>query len=347
MNGGVTIGWASIARVAAGVFAAWVLIRTWQMWVLLFIALIVAGAILPAARWGDRRRVPRIATVAGVYLIAALVVALLVRFLVPALVDQGGQFLKQLPALLENVKRWFAYVVAWSERWDVPIPAVPSGGFENFEGIGRILLENTLRATAGVIGAVVGFLVILVLAAYLVVDAERIGRGLAALIPPAYRGRVAAVTPPVLAMMGGYVRGQAMVSLCVGSVIAVGLAMLGVPYWLLVGGIAAMLNVVPFLGSIVAAVLGILSALNVSPMLALWSALLFWGTNLLEGKLLVPYFVGRATGLHPVAVLVGVLVGAQLAGLIGALVAIPLLAGAWEVIRVLYVEPLRDPEPGG
>ena len=68
--------------------------------------------------------------------------------------------------------------------------------------------------------------------------------------------------------------------------------------------------------------------------LAIATTLLFWGTNLLEGKLLVPQLVGRATGLHPLAVMLALLAGAHLAGLIGALVAVPFLAAVWEIVRV-------------
>jgi predicted PurR-regulated permease PerM len=114
---------------------------------------------------------------------------------------------------------------------------------------------------------------------------------------------------------------------------------MGVPYPLLIGGLAAALNIVPFVGSPAAAVLGLLAALNISPGVAVWSALLFWGVNVLEGKLLVPYFVGRATGLHPVAVLVAIVLGVNLAGVIGALVAVPMLAGLWEVFRGRAAEP--------
>jgi predicted PurR-regulated permease PerM len=98
---------------------------------------------------------------------------------------------------------------------------------------------------------------------------------------------------------------------------------------------AAVLNVVPFVGSLVAAVLGIMSALSESLGLAIATALLFWATNLLEGKLLAPQFVGRATGLHPLAVLIALLAGAHLGGLIGALVSVAFLAAAWEIVRAL------------
>ncbi len=339
------LSWTTIGRLLVAGAGAWILVQTWQLWMLLLTALILAAAILPAARWGDRHRIPRIVTVAGVYLGAALVLAILGRFLVPALVEQGTQLGRQLPTYLENVKAWAGTLVAWTARWEIPLPATAPGG-EGLSGIGKLLLENTLRATAGVLGAVVGFFLVVVLAAYLVIDAERLGRAGAALLPPAPRARAEALAEPVLVVMGGYVRGQIVVSLCVGTVIAAGLVLLGVPYWLLIGGVAAALNVVPFLGSPAAAVLGLLSAFNISPTLALWTALLFWGANLLEAKLLVPHFVGRATGLHPVAVLLGILAGAQLAGLVGALVAIPLLAGAWEIVRQLWVEPMSPAAAG-
>lgn len=85
--------------------------------------------------------------------------------------------------------------------------------------------------------------------------------------------------------------------------------------------------------------MGILTALNLSVSLAIWTALLFWGTNVIEGKFLVPQLVGRATGLHPLAVMLVILVGAKVGGLIGALVAVPVLAGGWEIVRVLWVVP--------
>jgi predicted PurR-regulated permease PerM len=336
------LSWSTIGRLVLAGFGVWVLIQTWQLWIILVMALIVASALLPAARWGDRYRIPGIVIVAGVYAGAAALLSALGNFLVPVLVEEGAQFARQLPRLLENVKAGVGWVIAWGARWEIPLPELPAGDWQGLEGIGQVLIENTLRATAGVVGALFGLLIVLILAAYLVIDAERIRRGVVVLLPVHRRERAAALTESVLSVMGAYVRGQAVVSLAVGVLIVVGLALLGVPYALLIGGVAAALNVIPFLGSPAAAVLGVLSALNISASLALWVALLFWGVNLLEGKLLVPYFVGRATGLHPVVVLFVILIGARLAGILGLLVAVPLMGGLWEVVRALYVEPMRD-----
>jgi predicted PurR-regulated permease PerM len=314
--------------------AVWVLVHTWQIWLLIFTALIVAAAILPAARFAERYRVPRAVTVLAVYLAVAGVFALMGRLLWPALAEQARQFMNQLPALIENVKAWVGGLAVWFEQWGGALPAPRP---ENLQGLGAAIVANTLRATAGAVGALFGLLAILVIAAYLVIEARPIGAMLLSLLPPDHRQRALELTPPVLDRIGGYVRGQILSSLCVGALIAIGLALLGVRYALLIGSLAAVFNVVPFVGAALAAVLAILSALNESLTLALITAALMWGAQTVEGKVLAPHFVGRATGLHPLGVLLALLVGAHLAGLVGALVAVPLVAAVWEVVRALYV----------
>jgi predicted PurR-regulated permease PerM len=213
---------------------------------------------------------------------------------------------------------------------------------DNLQAVAGALLANTVRLTAGTVGSVFELLAVLVIAAYLVIDAPHIGRTLVALLPPAARPAVVSLTPSVLNRIGGYVRGQLVSSVCVGVLIAILLALLGVRYSLLIGAMAAVFNVVPFVGASLAAVLAVLAALNESATLAVLTLAAMVGAQTVEGKLLAPHFVGRATGLHPLAVLLALLAGAHLAGLIGALVAVPLLAGLWEIVRVLYVEPRRD-----
>jgi predicted PurR-regulated permease PerM len=331
--------WPLVFQVLGVIAAVWLIVQTWQVWLLIFTALIIAAAILPAARLGERYRVPRGATVILVYLVFAGLLALMGRLLWPALQEQGTQFMEQLPRLLDNVRQWLGNVDIFLLRWGASLPT-PKPDLQSVVGT---LVANTMHVTAGAVGFVVGLAAIIVIAAYLVMDAPHIGASLLELLPPPYRPRANALAGPVLDRIGGYVRGQIVSSLCVGAVLATGLSIMGVNYALLIGALAAVLNVVPFVGSLVAAVLGILSALNESLGLAVGVALLFWGTNLLEGKVLAPHFVGRATGLHPLAVLVALFAGAHLAGLIGALVSIPALAAVWEIVRALWVDPNRSP----
>jgi predicted PurR-regulated permease PerM len=330
--------WPLVFQLLVVAAAVWLVVRTWQIWLLVFTGVIVAASILPAARLGQRYRIPRGVTVLGVYLLAAAVFSVMGRLLWPALSQQWGQFMEQLPRLIDNVRRWLGTLDVWIGQWGGSLPSANSG---DVQSLASTLFSGTLAVTAGAVGAVFGLVAILVIAAYVVIDAEEIGRGLLALVPPEHRGTVAALGEPVLERIGGYIRGQVLSSLCVGAVLAIGLTVLGVRYPLLIGALAAVLNIVPFVGALIAAVLAVLTALNESFGRAVATAALFTVTSLLEGKYLAPHFVGRATGLHPLPVLVALLLGFHLAGLIGALVSVPLLAAIWEIVRRLYVARRR------
>jgi len=328
-----------IVQVLGVAAALWLFVATWQVWILSFVALIIAAAILPAARAGERWHVPRGLVVLGVYVVAAGVFSLMGRLLWPALSEQWGQFMDQLPRLVENVRGWLGIVDYWLGQWGASLPAPKA---DKVEGIAGILLGNAMRLTTGVVGAVFELLAVLVIAAYLVIDTREIGHTLLALLPREHRATATRLAPAVLNRIGGYVRGQIVSSFFVGVLIAVALAILGVKYALLIGALAAVLNVVPFVGATIATVLATLSALNDGVVRAGITLPVMVLCQTIEGKLLAPYFVGRATGLHALAVLVALLAGFQLGGLVGGLVAVPFLAGAWEVVRTLWVEPRRS-----
>ena len=327
-----------IFQVLGVAVAVWLFLATWQVWVLAFVALIIAAAILPAARVGERWRVPRGLVVLAVYVVAVGVFTLMGRLLWPALSEQWTQFMDQLPKLVENVRGWLGNVDYWLGQWGASLPSPKA---DKVEGIAGILLGNAVRLTTGVVGAVFEALAVLVIAAYLVIDSREIGHTLLTLLPRQHRPTATRLAPAVLERIGGYVRGQIVSSFFVGVLIAITLSTIGVKYALLIGALAAVLNVVPFVGATVAAVLATLSALNDGVVLAAIALPVMVVCQTVEGKLLAPYFVGRATGLHALAVLVALLAGFHLGGLVGGLVAVPFLAGAWEIVRTLWVEPRR------
>lgn len=318
--------------------AVWLLVATWQVWILAFVALIIAAAILPAARVGERWHVPRGLVVLGVYVVAAGVFSLMGRLLWPALSEQWTQFMDQLPKLVANVRGWLGNVDYWLEQWGASLPAPKA---DKVQGLAEIVLGNAMRLTTGAVGATFELLAVLVIAAYLVIDASEVGHTLLALLPREHRATATRLAPAVLNRIGGYVRGQLVSSFFVGVLIAIALTIIGVKYALLIGALAAVLNIVPFVGAAVATVLATLSALNDGAVQAGITLPVMVLCQLIEGKLFAPYFVGRATGLHALAVLLALLAGFHLGGLVGGLVAVPFLAGAWEVVRALWVEPRR------
>jgi predicted PurR-regulated permease PerM len=330
--------WPLVFQVLGVVAAVGLIVVTWQLWLLVFIALIIAAAILPAARLGERYRIPRGVTVLGAYVLVFAVVTLMGRLLWPALTEQWAQFTEQLPRLVDNVKSRFGELRYFLDRWGAELPA-PKG--DSLQVAAGALLASTARLGAGTVGVAFELFAVLVIASYLVIDAQHVGRTLLMLLPPGSRATATRLAPSVLERIGGYVRGQLVSSACVGAIIAIALALLGVRYSLLIGAIAAVFNIVPFVGAAIAAVLAVLAALNDSATLAALTLAVMVAASTVEGKLLAPYFVGRATGLHPLAVLIALLAGFHMAGLIGALVAVPFLAGLWEIVRTLWVDPYR------
>ncbi|MGH7279128.1 MAG: AI-2E family transporter, partial [Candidatus Rokuibacteriota bacterium] len=268
--------WPLVFQVVGVLLAVWLVVQTWQIWLLVFMALIVAAAILPAARLGERYRVPRGVTVLTVYLVVVGVFALMGGLLWPALSEQGQQFMQQLPKFIENARGWVGNVEYYMGRWGGSIPTPTTGNLESMVGA---IAANTLRVTAGALGAAFGLLAVIIIAAYFVIEAPRIGRLLASLLPRQHRGVAMELTGPVLDRIGGYIRGQLVSSFFVGALIAIGLSLLGVRYGLLIGALAAVFNIVPFVGATIAAVLGILSALNESLSLAVFTALVMWGAQ--------------------------------------------------------------------
>jgi predicted PurR-regulated permease PerM len=330
--------WPMIFQILGVIAAAWVIVTTWEIWLLFFTSLIIAAAILPAARWGERRRIPRGVTVLVVYIGVIGVFTAMGRLVWPALSEQWMQFTEQLPKLIDNARAWLGRFDYWLGQWGASLPQAKA---DNVPGLAGTLLGNVLRVTTGAVGAILEVLAVLVIAAYIVIDAREIGHTLVTLLPREHRPTATRLAPSVLERIGGYVRGQLVSSFFVGVLIAVALSLLGVKYGLLIGAVAAVLNIVPFVGATIAAVLAVLSALTEGIVLAAIALAIMVACQSIEGKFLAPYFVGRATGLHALAVLLALLAGFKLHGVIGGLVAVPLLAGAWEVVRTLWVEPRR------
>jgi predicted PurR-regulated permease PerM len=308
--------------------AVWLVVLTWRFWLLVFVALVLAAAMLPVVRAGSRYGVPRGLTVMLIYAIAAGTVTLVAGVLWPRLLVQGRELARETPGVLTRIRGWMGAVSI--PGVDVDVGAALTNGLGDLV---RTLVSGGVSATAGVAGLLAGGAIVLVLAAYIVSDAEVVGHTLLRWVPASEQPRAYRLGRRVLHRMGGYVWGQIVASLVVGVILSSGLALIGVRYPLLIGAVATVLNVVPWIGSFIAGIVAVFIALGQSPSLALGTIVLFVATNVVEGKLLVPLVIGRATGLHPLAALLAFLLGAELAGLIGALAAVPLLAGLTEILR--------------
>ncbi len=191
-----------------------------------------------------------------------------------------------------------------------------------------------LRIGAGAVDA----LLVLVLGIYLLASAPATRRWLLERAPAGRRAEIERVEAQARLLFGRYVRGQLLLGLIVGTVSGVAYALLGVPYAVFLGVLAGILELVPIVGPIVAGIVAAAVALTQPFPLVVWVVVAAVAIQQLENNLLVPRVSGGAVGLHPLAALLAVLVGADVGGIMGAVFAVPLTGFAWSVWRA------RQPE---
>jgi predicted PurR-regulated permease PerM len=148
--------------------------------------------------------------------------------------------------------------------------------------------------------------------------------------------------------IGGYLRGQILIAIVLGFMLWIGLSLIGVPLATAISVLAAVFNLVPYLGPIVATIPAVLLGFTVSPLTALLALIVFFAANQIEAHALGPVILAKSTDLHPVTVLVSILVGVGFLGLLGAFLAVPVVALAKVVLEeYLLTRPPYQEDPEG
>jgi len=189
------------------------------------------------------------------------------------------------------------------------------------------------QTALAVAGGLVDVVFVFVLGIYLLASGPAIRRWLLELVPADRRGDVARVEEAAQRVFGSYVRGQLILGLIVGTLSAIAYFVLGVPYAVFLGVLAGILELVPIVGPVVAGAAAALVALTQPFPLVVWVIVAAIAIQQIENNLLVPRITGEAVGLHPLAALLAVLIGVELAGLAGAIFAVPLTGLGWSLWR--------------
>lgn len=329
------IVWTSVGLIAL----AWVMIRVADavrvIWLPMAFAFGLVFLLEPSVKWLERHRVPRIVGtfVAFAGLVAVLVA--LVALVLPTVRSQVVEFVERLPDLYLGVVDWLGDVTA-RFGWDLD-EILSEGAFEawlndpaNQETIQNLLIGFGAGAgmlIRGVTEAVVVALLTPVLAIYLLIDLKRLQGNAIRLTPRSHQEEVAFVGGEVGTAMGSFVRGQLLVALIVGIASSIGMWLIDLPFWLLVGIISGLLNLIPFLGPVVGGTLAFLIALlNGDPWQGVWAVLIYTGIQQVDNHVITPMIQRTRVHLSPFAIVIALVVGGSVAGLLGVLVAVPATA---------------------
>jgi predicted PurR-regulated permease PerM len=195
-------------------------------------------------------------------------------------------------------------------------------------------VNRVLGAVWSFVGGLFGLLTILILAFYFLVDSDSMVRTFVRLFPRSERRRVEDACRRVSTKVSAWVGGQLLLAGIIGGSAAIGLWLLGVPYFYVLALIAGIGEMIPVVGPILAAIPAVAVALSVSPSLALFVGLFFLVQQQFENHLLVPKLMERQVGISAVVVIVALLIGGSLLGIVGAILAVPTAA----ILQVLFEE---------
>jgi predicted PurR-regulated permease PerM len=201
-----------------------------------------------------------------------------------------------------------------------------------------------ISITTSVVGAVVAFFTVLFLTIYFLIDEQVFTKFLSSAIPQSKKEKVATVTNKISTKIGEWLRGQLLLCLTIGILVYIGLSIIGVKYALALAVISGVLEILPVVGPIISGVLAAIISLSISPLTALIVVVFYILLQQLENNLIVPKVMAKAVGLPPAIIIIAILIGGKLLGVVGALLAVPLIAiiyvvfQEWETIRKLVAK---------
>jgi predicted PurR-regulated permease PerM len=299
---------------------------------LLFFAIVIASALRPSVEALRRWRVPRGVGVLLHYAVLLSLIALVLWFVIPAAIDQVQAALGPSNGLREEAQRATGVKHDLLVALDRRLRDLPSG---------TELIDPAVQYGQKAFEAIVGTFFVFAAAAYWIVERERAIDILCSLVPRPQRKTVRDTWELIDVRLGAFVRGQAVLIVIVAAVLSGGFWAIGLPYWLLVGAFAGLVEIVPVIGPLVAGIVAIGVGLSVSTHLGVMAGILVLGVRLLEDFVIIPRVLGHSVGLSPLVVLVSVTFVGVVFGGFAVILAVPLAS----VIVTLFDIVVRDKDP--
>jgi len=321
----------SIAWILATIVGVWLFLQLRAIVLLVVVALVFAGTFNPLVEWMERRGIKRLYALTLLFFALLLATSLLIFLTVPPFLEQLAQIVRDAPHHRDQL-------IALLQQRDFTAPlarALQNAGLE--QTFTRI--ENSLVGYTPEILTALGWAVTtLFLSFYLLADGKRMQGTIYAIVPRDYHMRLARILQNLEAIVGGYMRGQLITSVAIGVFTYLLLVICGVPNALSLALFAAVVDVIPFIGGLLATAPAVLVALSNGLPTGLVVLLALFIYQEFENRILVPKVYGRSLRLAPVTVVLALLAGGLLLGVIGALLALPIAAGLQMMVAELRVD---------
>jgi predicted PurR-regulated permease PerM len=302
--------------------------------IILFVSLIFASAFDPTVDWLAKRKIPRTVGILLIYLVLFTLVSLIIYLIIPPITQEVTELSQNFPYYFEKIISVFSKLREYSFE---------HGILDNIKNGLSSLTANLPNAAGGVFstltgifGGIVSFVLILVLTFYMVVEENAMKKLIWSIAPPKHQAYLMLLISRMQKKIGLWLRGQLILCLIIFILDYLGLLILNVKYALVLALIAGLTEFVPYFGPIIGAIPAVFLAFFQSPALALFVAALYYIVQLVENHILVPKIMQKAVGLNPIISIVALLVGFKVAGVIGAILSIPVVTAISVFIKDIF-----------
>ncbi|GIP16860.1 UPF0118 membrane protein YrrI [Paenibacillus montaniterrae] len=304
------------------------------------VAMIISYILNPVVTMLHERKVPRTIAVLLIYAVFCTIFTVLLVNVIPMFIDQMQELNKHLPELSMRAQ---SLVIDINNNSMLP---------ESFrEGVNKslVLLERRISETlltfvnniGGMVNALFVAFVVPFLAFYILKDFEVFERAVIKYVPKSHRKNTIRLLKDVDTALGSYIRGQLLVCVIIGTFAYIGYLLVGMPYALLLASIVAITNVIPYIGPFIGAAPALLMASTISLKMMLLVVIVNTVCQILESNIISPQVVGRTLHLHPLLIIFAVLVGGQLAGVLGMILAVPIFASGKVIVQHMFAYYVR------
>ncbi len=298
------------------IFAVLFLLFLWFLYVIrgiileVFVALLLMAILNPLVSKLSNYRIPRALSVAITYLLVFGVFGAALFSLIPPLIEQTAGFASSLPVYLQMLPSEFLVNEQLVNQLLSQIGGIPS---------------QVLRVLLSVLSNVFEILTILIFAFYLLISRNKLDDQLGSFLGENRKQEIASVIDALEKRLGAWARGQIALMFLVGVLTYIGLTVLGVPYSLPLAILAGLLEIIPYLGPIIAAIPAILIGFGISPLMGIALVVLYFIIQQLESYVFAPKVMESSAGVSPIVTLLSLAIGFRLAGIIGVIIAIPIV----------------------
>lgn len=318
MNSKIEISHKTIIFTAFFIIFLWILLQIKDIIFLVFIAFIFMSAFKPAADSLEKFKIPRLLSIFIIYIFIITIFIFVGVAIVPPLVTETGHLAENLPQLLRKA---------------LPFVNIDQQLINQITPVG----QNLIKFTLGIFNNLIAIFTVFVMSFYLLLERKYLEGHLSTFMGELASKKVIIIIKRIEEMLGAWVRGQVTLMFTIGVLTYIGLIILGIDYALPLALLAGLLEIVPTIGPILSAIPAILVALTVSPLFSLITAGLYLIVQQVENNLIVPFIMKTVIGMPPLLTIIAIMVGGKLEGLIGAILAVPVVV----VIETIFTQYLK------